>query len=57
MAHIKPEGSFVALITPFNKDGSIDEGAELQKGLNILQDLELDKKYGFQINPTSIAAE
>ena len=24
MAHIKPQGSFVALITPFNNDGSID---------------------------------
>ena len=24
MPHIKPEGSFVALITPFNNDGSID---------------------------------
>ena len=24
MPHIKPEGSFVALITPFNNDGSVD---------------------------------
>ena len=24
MAHIKPTGSFVALITPMNEDGSID---------------------------------
>ena len=42
---------------PLRKPLRLLKGAELQKGLNILQDLELDKKYGFQINPTSIAAE
>ncbi|MBH67176.1 MAG: 4-hydroxy-tetrahydrodipicolinate synthase [Rhodospirillaceae bacterium] len=42
---------------PLRKPLRLLEGSELQKGLNILRDLQLDKKYGLQIDARQIAAE
>ena len=42
---------------PLRKPLRLLEGAELDKGLDILETLELDKKYGFQIRRQPLAAE
>ena len=42
---------------PLRKPLRLLEGAELDKGLDILETLELDKKYGFQIRRKPLAAE
>jgi dihydrodipicolinate synthase/N-acetylneuraminate lyase len=45
-------GSFVALIAPFNRNGSVD--FEAFRTLLKFQELGLDKKYGYK--PMSVAA-
>jgi hypothetical protein len=47
-------GSFVASITPFNRNGSVD--FEAFRTLLKFQELGLDKKYGYNIKPMSVAA-
>lgn len=42
---------------PLRKPLTAYEGALLQKGLDILRDLELDKRYGYGLPAASIAAE
>ena len=42
---------------PLRKPLRLLEAAELDRGLAILEDLELDKKYGFQIRRQRLAAE
>ncbi len=42
---------------PLRKPLTAYQGAMLQKGLDILRDLELDKSYGYGLSPASVAAE
>ena len=69
MTHIRPEGSFVALVTPMSLMRAIGppssplrtplnpfEGVRLQKGLDIVAQLGLDERYGYSLLPRSKVA-